>query len=181
MRTAHQYLPPSHVIVLQLLCQLKSRDISTPTKPGVFLSLPVAAILKSVSCTTTIATAFMQKHLIHAGLRQQFQHLDHKCSTIFQEYLVQQDIAFPLVPPGIHCAKSAKRAIRTFMNHLLVGICSTDPDFPMSLWDRLLPQAIITLNLLRGSRINPKLSAHAQVFGQYSYYTTPIDPHILVH
>jgi hypothetical protein len=29
-------------------------------------------------------------------------------------------------------------------------------DMPLHLWDKLLPQALITLNLLRGSRMNPK-------------------------
>lgn len=43
---------------------------------------------------------------------------------------------------------------------------------------------MLTLNLLRASRINPKLSAYAAVFGQYSYNHTPIAPpgtHVLVH
>jgi hypothetical protein len=54
----------------------------------------------------------------------------------------------------------------------------------MHLWDRLVPQALLTLNLLRVSRINPKLSAYAQVFCQCSYNATPIaqpGTHILVH
>jgi hypothetical protein len=136
--------------------------------------------------TAEILKAFKLVHnnLVHAGLPPQLQRLDNICSTDLQEYLIQQDIAFQWVPPGIHRANSADRAIRIFKNHFLAGLCSTDPDFPMHLWNRLLPQAIVTLNLLRGSRINPKLLAHAQVFGQYSYNTTTIAPpgtHILVH
>ena len=53
---------------------------------------------------------------------------------------------------------------------------SVDPDFPMSEWDRLLPQAFLTLNLLRPSRINPALSAYAFLFGQFDFNTTPIAP-----
>ena len=34
------------------------------------------------------------------------------------------------------------------------------------LWDQLLPQAEITLNLLRASRLNPKVSAWAQLHGE---------------
>lgn len=133
-----------------------------------------------------ILKAFKTLHntLVVAGLRPKLQRLDNECSAILQEFLHAEDISFQLVPPGIHRANSAERAIRTFKNHFLAGLCSTDPEFPIDLWDRLLPQAILTLNLLRGSRINPKLSAHAQVFGQYSYNTTPIGPpgtHLLVH
>jgi hypothetical protein len=54
----------------------------------------------------------------------------------------------------------------------------------MHLWDKLLEQAVLTLNLLRGSRINPKLSAYAQVFGHFDFDKTPIAPpgtRIMVH
>ena len=50
------------------------------------------------------------------------------------------------------------------------------PAFPLHLWCRLLPQAEITLNLFQTSRINPSLSAYAQVHGQFDYNWTPIAP-----
>jgi hypothetical protein len=37
-------------------------------------------------------------------------------------------------------------------------------------------QAVLTLNLLRGLRINPKLSAWAQINGPYDCNSTPIEP-----
>jgi hypothetical protein len=46
----------------------------------------------------------------------------------------------------------------------------------MHLWDRLLPQAVITLNMLRTSRINPKLSASTHTDGQYDYNRAPMAP-----
>jgi hypothetical protein len=53
-------------------------------------------------------------------------------------------------------------------------LCSTDKQFPIYLWDRLIPQAVITLNLLRQSRLNPKLSAHVQLHGLFDYNKTPL-------
>jgi hypothetical protein len=47
-----------------------------------------------------------------------------------------------------------------------------------------LEQAVLTLNLLRGSRINPKISAWAQLFGKFDYNANPIQPpgvNVLVH
>jgi hypothetical protein len=44
------------------------------------------------------------------------------------------------------------------------------------LWDRIFPQAVITLNMLRTSRINPKLSAATHLFGQYDFNRSPIAP-----
>ena len=46
----------------------------------------------------------------------------------------------------------------------------------MHLWDRLLFQAVLTLNLLRPSRLNPKLSAHDFLHGPFNYMSTPIAP-----
>jgi hypothetical protein len=46
----------------------------------------------------------------------------------------------------------------------------------MHLWDILLPQAVITLNMLRTSRINPKLSAATHIFGQYDFNREPMTP-----
>jgi hypothetical protein len=46
----------------------------------------------------------------------------------------------------------------------------------MHLWDRLLPQAEITLNLLRTSRLHPQLSAAAHYHGLVDYNKTAFDP-----
>jgi hypothetical protein len=46
----------------------------------------------------------------------------------------------------------------------------------MHLWDILLPQAVITLNMLRTSRINPKLSAVTHIFRQYDFNRAPMAP-----
>jgi hypothetical protein len=80
------------------------------------------------------------------------------------------------VPPYSHRRNSAERAIRSFKDRLIAGLCSTDKSFPMNLWDRLLPHAVITLNMLRTSRINPKLSAATHIFGQYDFNRAPMAP-----
>jgi len=75
-----------------------------------------------------------------------------------------------------HRRNLAERAIQTFKNHFISGLCSTHPDFPLNLWDKLLPQAELTLNLLRPSRIQPHLSAYAQLYGPFQYNSTPFAP-----
>ena len=76
----------------------------------------------------------------------------------------------------MHRRNAAERALRTFKTHFIAGLCSVDKDLPLHLWDRLLPQAELMLNLLRGSRINPKLSAWAQIHGTFDFNRTPIAP-----
>jgi len=61
-------------------------------------------------------------------------------------------------------------------NHFIAGLCSLPPDFPLHFWCRLLPQAELSLNLLRQSRINPALSSHAQLHGNFNYNRTPLAP-----
>ena len=114
--------------------------------------------------------------LTQAGLRPRLQRLDNECSDILKAYMTDIEVDYQLVPPGVHRRNAAERAIRTFKNHLIAGLCSVNPKFPLHLWDRLLPQCLLSLNLLRGSRINPKLSAWAQVHGHFDFDRTPIAP-----
>ena len=76
----------------------------------------------------------------------------------------------------MHRRNLAERAIQTFKSHFIAMLCGCDPTFPLHLWCRLLPQAELTLNLIRTSRLNPKLSAYAQIHGQFDYNRTPIIP-----
>ena len=46
----------------------------------------------------------------------------------------------------------------------------------MYVWAQTIPQAELTLNLLPGSRMNPKLSAWEQIEGRYNFNATPIAP-----
>jgi hypothetical protein len=110
------------------------------------------------------------------GLTPKLQRLDNECSTAMKAEMDTQEIDWQLTPVGIHRRNAAERAIRTFKNHLLAGLASTDDAFPVHLWCRLIPQAQRTLNLLRTSRINPRLSAEAQLNGQFDYNRTPLAP-----
>jgi hypothetical protein len=46
----------------------------------------------------------------------------------------------------------------------------------MSLWDRLVPQAVITLNLLRQANKMPSVSAYEFVNGKIDYNKFPLAP-----
>jgi hypothetical protein len=80
------------------------------------------------------------------------------------------------VPPHCHRRIDAERAIRTFKEHFVAELSSVDPSFPLHLRDRLLPQAEITLNLLRNSRLHPQLSAAAHFHGLVDYNNTAFAP-----
>ena len=78
--------------------------------------------------------------------------------------MLEKEVSYQLVPPHVHRVNAAERAIQMFKNHFKAILASIDPDFSLGLWDLLLPQAVLTLNILRSSRSNPKLSVHSYVF-----------------
>ena len=102
--------------------------------------------------------------------------MDNECSTDLKAALNKEKIDWQLVPPHNHRANAAERGIQTFKHHFKACLATIDPDFPMREWDRLLVQAELTLNLLRSSRVNPKLFAYAYLFGQFDYNKTPLVP-----
>jgi hypothetical protein len=107
---------------------------------------------------------FMEQELVARGLKPKLMKWDNEASKLLKDYLYS------------HRRNSAERAIRSFKDHLIAGLCSTDKSFPIHLWDRILPQAVITLNMLRTSRINPKLSAATHLFGKYDFNRAPMTP-----
>jgi hypothetical protein len=119
---------------------------------------------------------FLIQSLIVRGLKPHLQHFDNGASLALINYLTQQGITYQLAPPHINRRNNAERVIQTFKNHFIAGLCSVDPTSPLKLWDKLLPQETITLNLLRKSRSNPSMSAYAQLNGHFDFNRTPLAP-----
>lgn len=91
---------------------------------------------------------------------------------------IQEDYKFTLelVPPGCHRCNAAEVAIRNFKSHFLSVLAGTADNFPANLWDRLLLQTEITLNLLRQSNATPTVSAYAHLCGPFDYNKMPLAP-----
>ena len=127
---------------------------------------------------TTITEAWRSLHDIYtqAGVAPNAYVMDNEISQDLKIAFKQNDVIYQLVPPYSHRRNLAERAIQTWKNHFKAGLASVNPDFPLSEWDRLLPQANITLNLLRASRSNPKISAYTHIFGEFNFSATPLAP-----
>ena len=100
--------------------------------------------------------------------------MDNECSKDLQQALKKGNLNFQLVPPNQYWRNTAERAIWTFNNHLLTGLATCDPQFPIYEWDCLCNKAELTTNLLRNSRVNPSLSAHAYLAGIHNFNRTPL-------
>ena len=116
----------------------------------------------------------LHEYICLRGLKPTLHILDNECPAGLKTFMTKADENFQLVPPHGHRANHAEKSIGTFKEHLITSICSYDPSSPMHLWDRNIPQATITLNLLRPSRINPRLSSEAQLNGPFNFNATPL-------
>ena len=136
------------------------------------------------SAEHTRAYKVIFKHLKSRGFKPKLQKLDNETSAMVKDFLTDNGFYFQLTPAGIHRHNAAELAIRTWKNRFIANLCGTDPDLTLELWDRLVPQCIMTLNLLRKSIINPKLSAYAQIKGMFDFNKTPLAPigmKVIVH
>ena len=110
--------------------------------------------------------------------------LDNEASAAYRAAITANGCTYQLVPPHVHRRNAAERAIRTFKEHFLAILAGVDPSFPASRWDLLLPQAELTLNLLRPCRYNPTVSAWEGLNGYFKFDATPMGPpgsRIIIH
>ena len=95
---------------------------------------------------------------------------NQKSDKLQRAYLVLLN-RFP--PPKKHvlnnmCSDSMRKLIQeTCKVKLVAPYCHVDDNFPKFLWNKLLPQAELTINLLQQANVNPKLS-YAYLFGLIS-------------
>jgi hypothetical protein len=111
-----------------------------------------------------------------AGLGIKKHMLDNEASDPFKQYIRRQEIQFELVPPGNHRRNQVERAIQTFKLHFIAILAGVDDKFPLSLWCLLLKPTELTLNLLRQSKVAPKISASVHIHGHHNYMKKPFGP-----
>jgi hypothetical protein len=115
--------------------------------------------------------------LKQAGIVPKKHILDNEVSENMKNHICDTcKINMELVPPGCHQRNAAEVAIRNFKAHFLSVLAGVADDFPPSLWDRLLPQTEITINLIQQSNATPNVSAYAHLSGPFDYKKMPLAP-----
>ncbi len=66
--------------------------------------------------------------------------------------------------------------IRNFKAHFISILASVDKDFPPSLWNQLLPQTKITINLIWQSNATPNVLAYTHLSEPFDYNKMPLAP-----
>ena len=114
--------------------------------------------------------------LASKGFKPKLNVMDNQATKYIKQFLTEEDCELQLVEPHNHRVNAAERAIQTFKDAFISALATTDQDFPLQLWDRLTPQVITTLNLMRASRIDPTKSAHEILYGAYDWNRYPLAP-----
>ena len=135
------------------------------------ISVPLA----STSADATIAAYATVIDLCkRSNIVPSFARLDNQTSLQLENYLQSQSINHQYVSPSNHRANKAERAIRTWKNHFIAGLSSADPSFDFALWDHLLLQCDLSLNLMRSAACDPSISAWQQLHGAYDFAAHPL-------
>ena len=119
----------------------------------------------------------LMNRLKRRGLTVDMQFMDNEVSAKFLHNITEVwKCKFQKVPPDMHRCNKAERAIRTFKAHFITILACVDQGFPRNRWDLLLPQAELTINLLRQSRLHPHISAWEHFNGPFNFDATPLGP-----
>jgi hypothetical protein len=103
--------------------------------------------------------------------------LDNKISDNMKNHIRDTcKLDMELVPPGCHRRNAAKVAIHNFKAHFLSVLADVAGNFPPNLWDWLLPQTKITINLIQQSNATPNVLAYAHLSGPFDYNKMPLAP-----
>ena len=102
--------------------------------------------------------------------------IDNVATNAIKTYLEREEIKVQFVTPYDHQVNAAKRAIQTFKNHTILGLCVCNEQFPSILWCKITKQAQDTVNMLRISRVYQKLSAFHVLEGQHDFNKVPFGP-----
>ena len=81
----------------------------------------------------------------------------------------EDKFTYQVASPGDHGLLPVARTIQTFKNHFISILFGANQSFPANQWDRLLKQTAITLNMVWRSRVNPRLLASQQIWGNFDF------------
>ena len=118
----------------------------------------------------------LYKKLTKCGFKPKLHKLDNGVSKEVENFVMEQQTMVQYTPLDIHRQNAAEKAIQTWKIHFKSGLASLLGEFPISHWCKLIPQANITLNMLRPCRMNPNLSAQKAIEGSFSFDATPLAP-----
>jgi hypothetical protein len=97
------------------------------------------------------------ENLAAKGFKPKLNVMDNQATKHIKKILNKNECKLQLVEPHNHRVNAAERAIQTLKDAFIAALATTDSNFPLQLWDWLMPQVQDTLNMMRTWRINPAI------------------------
>ena len=88
----------------------------------------------------------------------------------------RKKLEYDLVPKGQHRQNLSERALQTWKAHTIGALSGVSATFPLGLWDELLPQLNMQVNILRYSNIHPKVCSWTVLNGAHDFDRHPLAP-----
>jgi hypothetical protein len=114
----------------------------------------------------------IHQELTFKGFKPKLQTLDNEALAALENFSPPMTWSTNWCHPTAIAAMPLSAPSEPYKEHFVLGLSSVDFTFPLHLWDRLLPQAEIRLNLLQTSRLLPQLSPAAHFHGLVDYNKT---------
>ena len=135
---------------------------------------PISA--RTAKALTDAYQSIFQRWKATGAVNPNWHILDNEAPEELKQAIRDNKCRVELTPADQHRRNMAERAIQTFKGHFISVLAGVDAKFPINQWDELLPQTILTLNLLRQSNVAPNVSAWAYHHGNFDYNRMPIAP-----
>ncbi len=100
--------------------------------------------------------------------------LDNECNRVAQQCIKSKQVNVQLVKPHSPHVNTDETAIKTSKYHIIDGLQTVDPDFPLKVWAKFIPQMQDRLNLLRTPRHGPEMPEFKDIDGPFDYNKTPV-------
>ncbi len=115
--------------------------------------------------------------LRRAGIVSKKHVLDNEVSENIKNHICDScKLDMELVLPDCHRRNTAKVAICNFKAHFLSVLAGVADNFPTNLWDWLLPQSKITINLIRQTNATPNVFAYVHLSRPFDDNKMPLAP-----
>jgi hypothetical protein len=137
------------------------------------LGTPIAG-LDNISIFEVYKEKF--ENLAEKGFKPKLNVMDNQATKHIKKILNKNECKLQLVEPHNHRVNAAEHAIQTFKDAFIAALATTDSNFPLQLWDRLMPQVQDTLNMMHTPRINPAILAYEALNGPYDWNRYPLAP-----
>ena len=91
--------------------------------------------------------------------------IDNEASVEYKRVIKKKwKINYQLVPPNTYLSNAVEQAICTIKAHFISILAGVAPDLPRNLWDLLIPQTEVTLNLFRQTSLETLIDHPRRTF-----------------